>query len=579
VHSNSGNASATDLSSGRVLLGRYRIARQLARGGMGVVHLGRVEGAQGFAKPVVIKTILATGGENAQLFAREARIVSQLQHAGIVTVIDFGQVDDSHVMVLEYIHGYNLGQWFRYVKGARGQMPVAHALHVILAVLEALAYAHGLTRSDGTPLGIVHRDISPGNILIDVQGRVKLADFGIARTADDEYQTQAHTFRGTLSFSPPEALNGAPVDGRGDEYACAIVLYLLLTGLNPFRGTETGHTVALILKNEREPISSVRADVPPGIAAAIDKAMSREPNDRFATVAEFAEALRRCVSWSERDAARDFARQVAQDFTGEMPEALGIEPLAARDAAWREGQETSDAARVLPKVVPPNLPDAVTKTRSKPIGIVPPALSPPALPKPELPKPEPPRPAPAAHAPTRSWVWLVLAAAIVLSAGLLVVFLRPQSDTPAAPIIVERQAVVEETPPPAAAPPASATAASIVADTRAPASAAPASPPVAPKASAAAPKRTLAGAFQQRQGAIQGCFKQNPNVAADTQHLSVRFDVDSSGRVAKASLSPASVAAQPLGSCILGVARSTNFGPQSEAISFSIPIAARMVQH
>ena len=556
MHSNPGTAPAADLFSGRVLLGRYRIARQLARGGMGVVHLGRVEGAQGFAKPVVIKTILAAGGESAQLFAREARIVSQLQHPGIVSVIDFGEVDDSNIMVLEYIHGYNLGQWFRYVKGARGLMPLPHALHVVLAVLDALGYAHGLTRADGSPAGIVHRDISPGNILIDVQGRVKLADFGIARTADDEFQTKAGMFRGTLAFSPPESLQGGTVDARSDEYACAVVLYQILAGINPFKGTETGHTVARILQHVPERLASLRTDVPPAIEAAIDKAMSRNPNDRFASVAEFAEALRRGMNWSERDAARAFAAQVAQDFTGEMPEALGLEPLATRDAAWREAQDTSDASRIALKLPTSNAADAVTKT----VTPTPLAAAPPAS---------------AEHRPrSRSWVWLVLAAAILLSAGLLVVFLRPPGNLPPPPIIVEKQSVIDETPPVS-----SASALALIEATSAPASATPPSRQAAPKASAASTRRSLAGAFQQRQGAIQGCFKQNPGALIDSQHLSVRFDVEPSGRVVKASLSPASVASQPLGSCILGVARSTNFGTQPEAVSFSIPIAARMVEH
>ncbi len=556
MHSNT--APATDMFSGRVLLGRYRIARQLARGGMGVVHLGRIEGAQGFAKPVVIKTILATGGESAQLFAREARIVSQLQHPGIVAVIDFGEVDDSHVMVLEYIHGYNLGQWFRYVKGQRGQMSLHHAVHVILAVLDALSYAHGLTRADGSRAGVVHRDISPGNVLIDVQGRVKIADFGIARTADDEFQTKAGMFRGTLAFSPPEALNGAPVDARSDEYSCAIVLYQILAGENPFKGTETGHTVARIMHHVPQPLSALRNDVPPAIEAAITKAMSRNPNDRFATVAEFAEALRRGMTWSERDAAREFAEQIAQDFSGDLPEALGLEPLAARDAAWREGQETSDAGRAALK----KHSDAVTKTgpREKVIDEKPAALA-------------------ESRPQSRSWVFLVLASAIVLSAVLLVVFLRPRAEPLPAPIIVEKQSVVDDSPPPSTAAANNESEAQVVASASTPASAAATSLKSGAKPAASAGKRTLAGAFQQRQGAIQSCFKQNPAALVDTQHLSVRFDVDTSGRVVSASLSPAAVASQPLGACVLGVARSTNFGSQPEAVSFSIPIAARMVQH
>ena len=529
---------------------------------MGVVHLGRIEGAQGFAKPVVIKTILATGGESAQLFAREARIVSQLQHPGIVAVIDFGEVDDSHVMVLEYIHGFNLGQWFRYVKGMRGAMPLAESVHVILAVLDALGYAHGLTRADGSSAGIVHRDISPGNILIDVQGRIKLADFGIARTADDEFQTKAGMFRGTLAFSPPESLQGSTVDARSDEYSCAVVLYQMLAGANPFKGTETGHTVARILQHVPDRLSSLRGDVPPAIEAAIDKAMSRNPDDRFATVAEFAEALRRGMNWSERDAARDFAAQIAQDFTGDMPEALGLEPLAARDAAWREAQDSSEAGRAALKPAPRTPSDAVTKTgpRNRVIHATPPESVPAAA---------QPRP--------RAWGWLVLSAAVLLSAGLLVVFLRPRPEAAPPPIIVERQSVGDEAAN-AATPPPDQLTRTVENPSATPSAAATGQKPASKATTASATRRTLAGAFQQRQGAIQGCFKQNPSALVDTQHLSVRFDVDASGRVLSASLAPASVASQPLGACVLGVARSTHFGPQPEAVSFSIPIAARMVR-
>jgi serine/threonine-protein kinase len=476
------------------------------------------------------------------------------------------------------------------VKGKRGHMPLHLALHVTLAVLDALGYAHGLKRADGSPAGVVHRDISPGNVLIDLQGRVKLADFGIARTADDEFQTKSGMFRGTLAFSPPESLQGGPVDARSDEYACAVVLYQLLAGVNPFKGAETGHTVTRVLQHVPEPISTLRPEVPPAIEAAISKAMSRNPDDRFAGVAEFAEALRHGMTWSERDAARDFAAQIAQDFMGDLPETMGLEPLAARDAAWREGQEGSDASRV-PFKPPPPPSDAVTKTgpRAKVLEPTPPTTVLPqgqfshAQPSHTQPSHAQPSHAQPSHAQlrSRSWVGLVLAGAIVLSAVLLVVFLRPPSEVPAAPIILEKQSLIDEPERLAGALPAATPSSSALpgVDTTAAASATPASRQPAAKASAGTSRRTLAGAFQQRQGAIQSCFKQNPSALVDTQHLSVRFDVDPSGHVVFASLSPASVASQPLGACVLGVARSTNFGSQPEAVSFSIPIAARMVQH
>src|SRR5687768_4924312 len=183
---------------------------------MGIVYLGRLEGAAGFAKPVVIKTVIpdAKDDRSAQLFAREARIVSNLEHPSIVGVLDFGEADGEYVMVLEYVHGFHLGSWLRFVQEMRGSMPVEHAVEVMLPALDALDFAHRLTRADGTPLDIVHRDVSPANILLDHLGHVKLHDFGIARMADDEFKTQDGTFRGTLSFTAPETLQGVAASPR-----------------------------------------------------------------------------------------------------------------------------------------------------------------------------------------------------------------------------------------------------------------------------------------------------------------------------------------------------------------------------
>ena len=540
--------------SGRVLLGRYRSVRELARGGMGVVYLGRVEGAQGFAKPVVIKTILATGSraeERARLFAREAHIVSRLQHPGIVAVIDFGQVDDSHVMVLEYVHGYNLAQWSRYVTNTRGPMHLAHAVHVVLAVLDALAYAHGLTGPNGAPLGIVHRDISPGNILIDVQGHVKLTDFGIARAEDDEFKTQEGMFRGTLPFLPPETLQGAPVDARADQYACAVVLYYLLTGVHPFKGAGTANIITRVLTHVPEPLSQVRPDVPAAIERAVTKAMSRNPDDRFETVAEFAEALRSGATWSERDAAREFAAQVAADFTGEMPKELGLEPLSERDAAWRDARSGASATRSsIP--APPRATDSDNATR----------ITPP-LAKTRVINPS------VARAGRLQWFAL---AAVALLSALAAIALILRGRVAPKPIIVEKQSVIEAPAGRASAPVSAAPP---------PAEASTAVQALKPAASArsdpATPKNTLASAFQRRRGAIQRCFDESHDATASATRISVHFDVDRAGHVTSASLNPAAMATQPLGSCILHVARSTDFGAQPEAVSFSIPIAARIL--
>src|ERR1041385_1794729 len=149
---------ANDMT-GTMILGRYRIVRPLARGGMGIVFLARTEGAAGFARPVVIKRVvpdLAGDETAAQSFAREARILSNLQHPNIVNVIDFDEEDGAYVMVLEYVHGYNVGQWHRYMLDAGRKLPVDHAIYIVTQVLDALEYAHTFARADGTPMQIVH---------------------------------------------------------------------------------------------------------------------------------------------------------------------------------------------------------------------------------------------------------------------------------------------------------------------------------------------------------------------------------------------------------------------------------------
>ncbi|HEY3495515.1 MAG TPA: serine/threonine-protein kinase, partial [Polyangiaceae bacterium] len=418
---------------GQSVLGRYRIMHPLARGGMGVVYLGRVEGSAGFTKPVVVKTVipaLGSGEEGAALFAREARIVSHLQHPGIVAVVDFGRVGRSYVMVLEYVHGYHVGQWSRFVNETRGPLPVGHAVHVVLEVLEALHYAHRLTRADGVPLGIVHRDISPPNILIDAQGHVKLSDFGIARMADDDYKTEDGQFRGTLPFSAPEAFEGTPPTPHNDQYACAVLLYQLLAGSNPFRGGATNVTITRVLTHVPPLLSEVREDVPPALAAAVARAIAKYPQERFPDIAEFSAALRATRKSGDED-ARAFSAQIAQDFAGAtLPAHLGIESLAERDAAWREAQDGGPAL-ALSSSPPSSPPDAVTTVS---VG---PARAP--LEKPVERSAKDERPG-ERRLLLGGFVFLALC---VAGLGAAVLFGRPgtDSDAPAKVLVIEKQQV------------------------------------------------------------------------------------------------------------------------------------------
>jgi serine/threonine protein kinase len=576
---------------GRVVLGRYRVVRPLARGGMGMIYLGRVEGAAGFSKPVVIKAVLgAFGGkaESEQLFAREARIVANLQHPNIVAVIDFGQVEGSHVMVLEYVHGYHLGQWFRYVTSVRGRVLVSHAIHVVLQVLDALAFAHDAADADGKTRGIVHRDVSPANVLIDVRGQVKLSDFGIARSADDEFKTQEGLFRGTLPYSPPEALEGAPASPAFDQYAAAAVLYHLLSGKNPFRGAEPPETIARVLTHVPPPVSESCPDVPLGVESALGKALAKDPRQRFPSVQDFARALREACGWSEREAAAAFAAQIEADFNGPLAEALGLESLSLREASWRDAQGGPGEPRVFLSSTPPGISSAAERAAAGEQTTTASAFDLPTVRVQELELREltararasdAPEPVARPDAPHRApWVWILLAAlAAGAGSAAVLVLARREPPNPAGVIVIEKQNEAEtaEVKAPAIETPlVSAAAAGTI--------------PVAPVASAAAvplkpsaraPEGTgvapLARAFQRQSGRLQSCFEQDPGNA---QGISVRFQIDTAGKVQRAAVTPASVAATPLGECILGVARATTFGPQPEPIAFSIPIAARVVK-
>jgi len=601
--------------SGRVVLGRYRIVAPLARGGMGIVYLGRLEGAAGFSKPVVIKTVIPDARDTgaAQLFAREARIVSNLEHPSIVGVLDFGEVDGEYIMVLEYVHGFHLGNWWRYVMEARGSMPVAHAVEVMLPVLDALDFAHRMKRADGTPLDIVHRDISPANILLDLQANVKLHDFGIARMADDEFKTQDGTFRGTLSFTAPETLQGIAASPRSDLYACAVVLYQLLAGSNPFRGEQPSETLHRVMSHVPARLRARRSDVPEALDAAIARALAKDPAQRFDSAASFATALRGARAWSEADVANELCAVIYRDFTSaDMATFLGVETLQSRDAAWRAAQPPQ-ISTPLGSSRPPrgSLRDQITET-----GQVqhPDSATVHGLPSAtllELARPNPSRSATEAEnestvvapeaaaaaakaavvavssagadaraASKRGALWAAGAVGLVLAlAGAAYPWLRRSTEPPPPRfLLIEKEADAE--PAPGAAAPSAALGVApsntAAAPSSAPKSASDSSLAVRPTRSGAdASGSTLTAAFQKQRGRVEACFRAESNVAATQPQLTIRFQIEASGAVRTAELAPAAVAGSALGACILGVARGTRFPASDAPVSFTIPITAR----
>jgi serine/threonine protein kinase len=583
--------------SGHQVLGRYRVVQKLAKGGMGVVYLGRLEGAAGFAKPVVIKRIIQDSddpSESTARFIREAQILSNLQHPGIVAVLDFGEEGQGHAMVLEYVHGYDLGRWLKYLQLGAQRMDWEEAVFILLRVLDALSYAHNFQRGDGSAAQVLHRDISPGNVLIDLEGRVRLLDFGIARMGEqDVYRTQTGVLKGKVPFLAPELFSSEPPSAASDIYACGIVLYQMLAGTQPFAGENDSKLMWRIITEGPKPLAHWRDDLPPGLEAPILESLNKDPGHRQPSAERFASELRQILRRRESEIAESLRARIRRDFTGEMPKLLRLEPLSERERAWRTARSS----------VPAEAHTGVVEAPGEPTS----ALGLAAPDKPSQPtltaglEPAPPERREASERPSRSsagarrsrWLRrpaLRTPALLALGVGLVVAlcmvgvlrFLQARPPPPAASrfIVVERP----DKAPAAAAPPTAQTARVAVTD---PATNALGEAPVGAQPALAVPAhrpepagaQALTRRFAQREGELQGCFERFASALTGQPQLAVNFEVGASGKVQSVTLEPGALAPTPLGACLLGVARGTRFGAVGKALRFSIPIRARSVGH
>ncbi|MBN2341194.1 MAG: serine/threonine protein kinase [Deltaproteobacteria bacterium] len=343
-----GTGSFKDDMTGRMVLGRYLIVRKLATGGMGVVYLARYEGAHGFMKPVVVKIIMPGYASDEQflgMFVREAKILSSMHNPGIVEVIDFGQQDDFYVMVLEYVDGFQLREWAAYRDSQRKVFSIDVVLEIIIGILEPLHYAHSLKASDGDVRAVIHRDISPSNVMLTTEGRIKLVDFGIARMSNmtGGYKTETGAFKGKLSYSAPERFGNTPLTPQCDIYSVGVVLHELLVGENEFYTGDHASTIAKVLHHQVSSVQGRRPDAPPGLDDVIAKALHKNWEKRYTSAMAFADDLRQMLVQSEQKVKEKIAQLVAEDFTDEMADKLGCESLRLRELAWRNPSNYPDA--------------------------------------------------------------------------------------------------------------------------------------------------------------------------------------------------------------------------------------------
>jgi serine/threonine protein kinase len=265
------------------LEGRYTVVKKVADGGMAEIFLAQMTGAQGFARTVIIKRILPVFSVDPHfrnMIVDEAHIAMSLHHGNIVQVLDLGEERGRYFLAMELVDGWDLATVFSRAGAARMPLPPGLSLYVVAQVCRALAYAHSQTRN-GKPLGLVHRDISPQNVLISEQGEVKLTDFGIAKALGKRERTQTGVIKGKLDFMSPEQAAGAVLDTRSDIFSVGTLLYLLATGKRPFDADGQLETLIRVQNAEFAPPDKANPTISPLIAEIITRAMRKSPSDRY----------------------------------------------------------------------------------------------------------------------------------------------------------------------------------------------------------------------------------------------------------------------------------------------------------
>ncbi len=279
-------------------LGPYELIQRIATGGMAEVYLARRAGPHGFQKIVAVKRILPQLARDADflaMFVDEARVCARLGHPNIVQVFDFGEHDGELYMAMEYVDGTTGARLIRAAATRGEEMPLDVCLHVALSLLRGLDYAHSARDDDGRPLGLVHRDVSPGNVLIDRSGAVKLTDFGILRAADLERRTEQGQLKGKLGYMSPEQVTGRELDGRSDLFTVGIVLAELVTIRPLFSGGGELDVLYRIRDADLSALDRSPTRVPDDVRAVLYRALAKDPMLRYPSASAFAEAIEELI--------------------------------------------------------------------------------------------------------------------------------------------------------------------------------------------------------------------------------------------------------------------------------------------
>lgn len=338
------------------VFGRYALIRRLAVGGMAELFIAMQRSMAGFEKVLVIKRILpnlAMDPQFVQLLLQEARIAASLSHPNIAHIFDVGLESGHYYIAMEHVHGEDLKQVVQQMRAAEmPHFPLEHALNIILGACAALAYAHEKTELTGEPLGIVHRDVSPQNVLVTFSGDIKLVDFGIAKVTNNSVElTQDGKLRGKIPYMSPEQVRGEPLDQRSDIFSLGVLLFELCTGQRLFRAPTEEQAMEMILSGKYPDPTQVAPYLPDGLAQVMVRALSVDREARYSSARDMQRDIEAVV--------RDAHLEVSAIGLGAFMRTLFAEKLKAQVAQWQSDRAMvhalaeAEAERLAPASMPP----------------------------------------------------------------------------------------------------------------------------------------------------------------------------------------------------------------------------------
>jgi serine/threonine-protein kinase len=406
-------------------VGRYEIVRHLASGGMAELYIARQQAMGGFEKPVVLKLLQPRYAEKPSvvtMFLDEARLAAKLNHPSIVHVYDVAEEGGMKYIAMEYIDGETVADIVKQGLAVGNYLPLEHAVHLVAQTAAGLAYAHERREPDGRVLRIVHRDVSPTNILVSYEGQTKIVDFGIAR-AQDELREESGILPGKASYMSPEQIRGLGADYRSDIFALGIILYELTLCQRLYRGAPEAVMRRIVDENITPP-TAIRRDYPPALELIVMRALEKRPEDRY----QSAEAMRHELEeFLDDSGLRTGNRRVSLYMNELFPSATGRSAGAGGRGALPEphqgpaGAEELDFDRRAPLSMRMEPAEEAAPAARPTSSAASSARSPAVAPRPTSPAPPTVAVAPKPATTQRSMSWLIIAAFIVIGVAAMVI--------------------------------------------------------------------------------------------------------------------------------------------------------------